>query len=543
MSFDAEVGGSDGSSLSRRDLLKTAAAIGVALGAAGPATALAAKKKPAPPPPKPKRGGRLRVAQIGAGASEGLQPGVNSNTVSACRMFQMYDSLFRPDQQGNMQLAVAQSVEPNADGSLWTIKLKKGVTWWDGKTLTSDDVIDSLQFSARPGSSAAGIAKVYFDVANLKKIDDATFQLPCLKPVGDIMGLMRHPHGWAITRADHRSDWTNPMGTGPFTLESFNPGVSSLMKRNPNYWDKGKPYVDEIEIDSVSDDSARLNALLSGQVDVAEAIPRSQVPGLIQGKLNVGIVKGKSVNLAISLGKIASYITMAVDTAPFTDPRVRQAMRLIADRPGLVNQALAGIGRVGNDLLDWGMQYYASDLPQRKQDIEQAKSLLAQAGQSNLTLTMRTSAQAEPAFIESALAYAQQAKLAGVTINLNNVPSDQFFNSDYTQNYFSQDYVGAIPLIELYNKWYTSSGAFNVTHYRDPTYDALVAQATGAVDPKKAKQHWHDAQLIQYNQGGSLVWGFLNAIDGVAKNVQGYLAGDSYPVGNYLVGRESWFLT
>src|SRR5690348_4199628 len=169
------------------------------------------------------------------------------------------------------------------------------------------------------------------------------------------------------------------IGTGPYKVQSFTPGQQSVHVRNPNYWRSGQPYFDKVVVIDFPEDTARVNALLGGQVDAITDVPPAQV----------AVVNGHSGTKVLESPSAAwTPICMRVDVAPFTDVRVRQAMRLIANRPQMVAQALSGHGHIGNDLYAIFDEAFDDSLPQRHQDINQAKSLLKAAGQGSLNIDL-----------------------------------------------------------------------------------------------------------------------------------------------------------
>ena len=209
---------------------------------------------------------------------------------------------------------------------------------------------------------------------------------------------------------DGATNFKQPVGTGPFKFDSFVPGQNSLFLRNADYWKHPYPYVDKLTFVSIPDGTTRLNSVVAGQIDACEVLTFAQAREQ---------ETSKQIAVLQSPPGIMTPITMAVDLPPFDDVRVRQAFRLIVDRPQLVNVAQSGFGSIGNDLFGKGQEFYPADLPQREADIEQAKSLLKQAGAENLKVTLYSSTVVA-GMLESANAFAQQAKEAGVTINVNN---------------------------------------------------------------------------------------------------------------------------
>ena len=301
-------------------------------------------------------------------------------------------------------------------------------------------------------------------------------------------------------------------GTGPFVLSDFKAGAYSLMKANKNYWRGDGPYFDELYIDSTfTDDNARTNALLSGNIDIAPNLPYGQAKQ-----------PDASINLLSTPGTNYMPFNMRTDQAPFDDVRVRQAMRLLCDRQQMVDNVFQGFGSVGNDIPGQFCEFFASDLT-RERDVEQAKALLKSAGQENLQVTLQTS-NAVPGFPEAAALLQSQAKDAGVRIEVKKEDAARYFEPSelYTQMTFSQDSLFPAPSLQF--NWRVSllpNSSANGTHWDDPRTSRLVDEANATVDRAKAADLWHEAQVQQFDEGGMLVWGTSDFVDGYASNLAG----------------------
>jgi peptide/nickel transport system substrate-binding protein len=233
-------------------------------------------------------------------------------------------------------------------------------------------------------------------------------------------------------------------------------------------------------------------------------------------------------------------LLMAVDIPPFDDVRVRQAFRLIADRQALIDGALFGFGSLGNDLAGKGLPFFAEDLPVREQDLEQAQALLAEAGQENLTVTLHTS-DIVPGFVEAATLFAEQAKGAGVTVEVKKEPANAYFDTSllYTKLDFAQSFwtFSSIPL--WYEQALLSNAVWNETHWRDEAFDQMIRDAQGAPDEETATELWHQIQQTQYDEGGYIVWANQNLVDGAAQNVQGIVPSSFFNLGGWNY-RDVW---
>ena len=223
---------------------------------------------------------------------------------------------------------------------------------------------------------------------------------------------------------------------------------------------------------------------------------------------------------------------MATTLAPFTDVKVRQAIRLLANRPELIAQAQLGFGQVGNDLFGQGHPLYNDSLPQREQDIDQAKSLLKSAGMSDLNVTLYSSTVAA-GMLESATVFASEAKKAGVTVKVQNVPGSDYFGADYLKQNFAQSLWFAYDSVFSQMARSVAPGApFNETHWNNPKWTSIYNQALATVDDAKRSELADELQKILWDEGGYVWWGDFPLIDGLAPTLEGVVPNSGGPLGN-----------
>ena len=509
--------------LSRREVLLKGAAGGLAIAGLGELAlpnAFAASERV-----QLKRGGNFRIGIGGGSDKEAIDAQNSVLDPDAARLVAMFEGLTYYDQNYKLQMGLAEEFS-SKDAKVWTIRVRPGVEFHNGKTLTADDVVYSIKRMLDKSLALYATSQIAGSVvaSGIKKIDKNTVRLTLAAPnsvLPDAFGqyfMNIVPVGYKSLKMGGKQ-----IGTGPYTFKSFTPGQRSVHVRNPNYWRTGQPYFDQVTIIDIPDDSARVNALLGGQVDAIDAIPFAQVAS----------TQGKGFKILNSAGGGWVPITMAVDQAPFTDPRVRQAFRLIADRPTLVKVAFSGYGRVGNDIYSPLDPAYDTALPQRVQDIDKAKSLLAAAGQSNLTLDLPTTA-GRAGQVECATAFAQMASQAGVTINVKNLDGTTFYGSQYLKYPFATDYWGTRNYLNQVAAGSLPNSPYNETHWNNPTFNTLYAQALKTVDPKKRADLIHQMQKLEYDDGGYIVWGFYNLVDSYSKKVIGFQPSKgTLPLGGY----------
>jgi peptide/nickel transport system substrate-binding protein len=506
--------------LTRDELLKRAAAGGAAVLVGGSLAGAADAALRA----APKRGGTFRVGVAGGSSSDIIDGQDIVTNPDQARLVAGWETLVEFDKNFKLQMTgLAQEVAAHkGNAAVWDIRVRKGIEFHNGKTLTADDVIYSLRRLVNPKLKLfGGAALASLNPNNMKKLDKYTVRLflkhkdvTILDALGQyVAGIV--PVGYspnAIGKAKPN------VGTGPYELKSFTPGQQSVHTRNPNYWRAG-PYFDEVMIIDFPDDTARVNALLGGQVDAITNIPPAQVP-VVSGHSGTKVLESPTAQW--------TPICMRVDTAPFNDVRVRQAMRLIADRPQIVAQGLAGHGHIGNDLYAPFDELFDKALPQRHQDIDQAKSLLKAAGKSGLTVDLQTTNGALGQN-EGAQVFAQQAKAAGVTVNVKVLDSGAFYGSQYLKWPFSTDFWGTRNYLSQVAAGSLPTSPYNETHWPDTAdskFKALYAEALQTVDHTKRAELVHEMQKLEYDHGGYVIWGFSNFLDGYSTKVQGFIQGD-----------------
>jgi peptide/nickel transport system substrate-binding protein len=467
---------------------------------------------------KPVRGGTFTVGMITGGTAETLFPGNVGVNVDVLRTYQLFDRLFEmgPDIK-TLVPGLALSAESDPKASVWTLHLRSGVSWHDGKPFTADDVVYTIKSWAAKTSFAGAIVGGVIDYPKVRKTGPTTVEVPMVNPTAQFPSLLTSQFLGMTQDGSKLGDFaTKPVGTGPFKFVSFEPGKQSVFAANPDYFRSGTPYVAKLVVDSsFSDENARLNALLSGRTNVSPILPfvlaKSQ-----SGAGQIQVLKSPSGQ--------AYFITMNVRKAPFTDVRVRQAMKLLADRPAMIAGAFAGYGTVNNDLLGAGADYFDTSLT-RAHDPEQAKSLLKAAGASGLSVTLQTS-DVQPGYVESATLYAQQAKAGGVKVNVQQVSPSTYFTTagGFLTRAFAQDNAFAQPsLTAAYGEFLSAKAPYNDTQWAvgNAAAQKLISLAGAATDPTAAAAAWMAVQEQQFNQGGVIGWGNAYYIDATANNVKG----------------------
>jgi peptide/nickel transport system substrate-binding protein len=501
--------------LTRRQVLGGVTAGGLAIVAGGLLTACGGSSSPNPAAGTSagasSKGGTLRVGVAGGSAKDTIDAHLGGTTdPDVARGIQLFEPLAMRDPNFKLEMLLAESIEPKDNHpDEWIVTLREGVTFHDGKKLEVEDVIFSIKRIVdpkNPGTGASSLAGI--DLKGLKKLDQHRLLVPLKAPDA---GFPDQIGQYFNTIVPVGYDPKKPVGTGPFKYQSFTPGEQSVFVRNENYWQQGLPHLDQLIIIDFPDDTARVNALLGGQVDAISNLPPAQIKSIESG--------GTAKALVAETGGWQPLL-MRVDQKPFDDVRVRQAFKLIADREQMVQQALAGQGRVANDIYAPYDESYNSDLPQRHQDLDQAKSLLAKAGHSDLTVEL-TTAPFHSGVVEAAQIFAQQAKGAGVTVQVKKVNEATYWGPNYLKWTFSQDFWFTRTFLAQVAQGNLPTAPYNQTHWNDPRWQKMYAEARSQLDEAKRTDIIHRMQKLQWDEGGELIWSFANQIDAISTKVTG----------------------
>jgi len=366
---------------------------------------------------------------------------------------------------------------------VWTFNIRQGVKFHDGSPLTADDVVYTFQQLSDPknASNALSTFTGVLKPAGVVKVDASTVAFHLEAPNGNFPYIVSSDNYNAVIvpkGTDYAKYQKTFIGTGPFKLSSYSQNVSASFVANPDYWG-GAPHLDGTTFNFYASQPPQVLALQGGQVDVIVQFVVEGAQSLLSGSYT--IIKLKSAN--------HRELSMRNDMAPFTDPRVRQAIALSLDRPGMVSALLQGDGVVGNDN-PFSPKFPSTNtsVPQRVQNIAKAKQLLSAAGHPHGFSTTLTTEQYEE-IPQLAQVIAEAATKIGVNIKLKVETQTAYYGK---ATYGNSDWLDAIMSLVDYGDRgvpnvfleapLTSSGPWNAAHFKNKTYDGLVKQYVAAVD-------------------------------------------------------------
>jgi len=451
-------------------------------------------------------GGTFRQAhEIGAGANSSLDP------ISKGRVFQITEKvmsrLVRPEADGRPGPDLAESWSANSDATEWTLKLRSGVKFHDGTTFGSEDVVYTLNRILDPevGSPARSVISM---IETVEAVDATTVKLTLNTPFADLpLQLM----DYRIRMIPENSGDTIGMtgiGTGPFKVEKFDPEGVSVLVANPDYYE-GVPGVDRMEIIGISDDQARLQALLSGQIDMERGITAQQKVMLSQSD--------KFAIQEVPTGNWRGFV-FRNDVKPYDDVRVRKAVRMVADRQAFIDLVLGGAGVAVCDVPVEPNDQYRADLA-CDQDIEGAKKLLADAGYPDGLDVDIYVATLEPTWPTMAEVYQQQAAAAGIRVHIKQVPTDGYWKEVWMKKDVVATRWNERPADQALHEVYLSTAKWNESFYKDSEFDDLLAAARRELDFEKRKALYVKAQERLSETTGTFIPYTVTKFIGVTKRV------------------------
>ncbi|MGW6458432.1 ABC transporter substrate-binding protein [Streptomyces sp. NPDC055078] len=456
----------------------------------------------------PRRGGTLRVGATSGGSADTLDAQSPLTTMDFLRAGALFEQLVQMNaESGAPEMVLAESIEANAKATEWTIRVKPGITFHNGKALTAADVLHSLR-RIEKNKSPGLITMGPLDLAAARVMDQRTLRIPFDAPYAIFPEGLAGVFATRIVPQDY--DPKKPVGTGPYRFGSFTAGQESRFPRFDNYWKNGQPYLDELVIINFADETAQVNALQSGQVDIVNQLSSTSVK----------LVESAGGRVVVSKTRGFVPFTMRVDQAPFKDVRVRQALRLLVDRKEYNEQVFGGLGAIGNDTFGAIDAAYEGAVPQREQDLAQARSLLRAAGQTDLQVELFASAIG-PGALAGASVFAAQAEKAGVRVRIRTQDPTQFFSQSYSKVPFALSFWNVGSYLTMAQQGMAKDAPFNEIHQTDALWQRTYNRALATADPAVRGELVQELLKFDHEQGGYIIPVHFPGIEGMASRVGG----------------------
>lgn len=467
----------------------------------------------------PKRGGKLVVAGYASSTKDTLDPAHASNSTDYSRLFMFYNGLTVFDEHLNPLPDLAETVE-SKDATNWVIKLRKGITFHDGSPFTSADVVFSLARHKDPATSSV-VRPIATQMQTVKATGPLEVQITLDAPNPELPTLLAI-YQMVIVK-DGTRDFSKGIGTGPFVVKEFNPGVRSVAVRNPHYFHNGKPYVDEVTFFGITDDAARVNALLSGDIDIASGITPLATR-------QIKAAKGFAV-LDTAAGNYTDLI-MHTDAPQTGNPDFIMAMKYLQDREKIRDSIFLGYATIGNDQpIAPANPYFDASLPQRKLDLDRAKFHLKKAGMLNTKLQLVSSVAATGS-PDMAVILQNTARSIGFDIEIQRVPADGFWSNYWLKAPFTYGNINPRPTANiLLTLFFQSTAPWNESRWKNPTFDKLLVASRAETDAAKRKEMYAEMQKLISDEAGIGIPVFISNLDAYSTRVKGM---HPVPTGNMM---------
>ena len=451
-----------------------------------------------------------------SGEKQSMDPADMQSGDDAYHIFAVYNRLLDVDDDGKLIPELATEWSVSEDGKTWTFKLRDGVTFHSGKPFTAADVAYTFKRFWDPAlASGAPAVLTFMDADGVKAVDDRTVTFTTKEPVAELPLLITNKFTNIVPEgATHEALRLHEDGTGPFVQDQFTPNAPvRLFKKNPDYWDAGKPKADCLQVTVAQEAVAAVGAIKSGQVDLVLNVDPSVI-GALKDDPGVKLLETAASN--------SMTVSMFIDTAPFDKVEVREAMKLVVDRQAMIDTVLLGYGEPGadNPVPLSNPASYLKEAP--KQDIAKAKQLLAEAGhQDGLAFDLYT-AEGVPGMVRMAQVYAEMAKPAGFDINVVVTPAESFWDDVWLKRPIVTSAWSMRPPGEGLAVAYTKEAKWPETHWNRPDYDALLLKASTTVDEAARLDLYEQAGRMLAEEGGVILPMFVHQVLALREGCSGY---------------------
>jgi len=399
--------------------------------------------------------------------------------------------------------------------------------------LTPEDVIATFAYLNNEASGytdgkiiLGSLSEIKADGDNIVLVQkEANTDLPTLLAA---YGMTIWPAG------DGDIDWENPIGTGPYQLESFEPGRMIRLKHHSNHYRDDEGFFDEVKLINVADPTARVTGLRSGQFDIITR-PDPKTATLL-GKVD-------GISLVEGLGNQHYTMPMRTNMDPFTDVNIRLAIKYAIDREEFLRKILRGFGYLGNDHpIGRGQRFFNRDLPQRKLDPEKAQFYLKKAGRSSLNVELSAADAAFSGAVDAAMLSAESAKKAGINITIKRVPNDGYWSDVWMKAPWCFSYYqGRVTEDWMLTSAFVSTSKWNESYWKNERFDRILAEARSEQDEDKRRSMYYELQELVHNDGGVVIPVFASFLHAASDRLgHGKVSGISY-MDYFHLARKWWF--
>ena len=504
--------------ISWREFVGRAGASGVSVVMAGSMLATAARAG------GPVKGGLMRAGVQGGQSTDSLDPALAASDVPFMINSTWGENLVEVGLNGTVNMRLAEEVSSNADATQWMFKIRKGVEYHNGATVTSDDVVATLKRHTDDASKsgAQGIVKGIKDMK--AEGDMVTLTLDAAN--ADLPFLMADYH-LVIQPGGGMDNPAAGIGAGAYKVVGNEPGVRAAFEKHANYWDSERGHADQVEVLSINDNTARTAAIQAGQIHMMSRVD-PKIVEMLKGNTDVVIER--------AAGPGHYVFIMECTKAPFDNTDLRMALKLAINRQEMVDKILGGMGSRGNDFpINASYPLFDDTIPQREYDAAAAAASYKKSGHDGSPIVLQVAPGAFPGAVEAAQLFQASANAAGIPLQVKLEPDDGYWSNVWNVAPFCASYWGGRPVQDqMYTTAYLSTADWNDTKFIDLHFDQVLIAARGELDQAKRKAMYSELANIVRDTGGLICPMFNDWVEGRRAEVGGWIPN---PAGTLMDGR------
>ena len=444
-----------------------------------------------------KKGGVMRMGKAHGQTVDSLDPATHENGFTIAMTHGYNNYLTEVAGDGSLVGQLAESWEASADAATWTFQLRKGVTYHNGREVTAEDVVASINHHRGEDSKSAA-KPIVAPITDITADGKHTVVFALNAGNADFPFIVSDYHLPVLPSEGGKADWESGIGAGAYRIKSFEPGVRIDLERYADYWDSGRGNFDEIQMITIVDPAARTNAVITGEVDAIDRVDLK----------TVHLLKRRPGLTVHSIAGTQHYtFPMRTNVEPFSDNNVRLALKHAIDREEMVEKILQGFGVVGNDHpIGPGQRFFAKDLEQRVYDPDKAKHYLKQAGMDSLSVDLSVADAAFAGAVDAGSLFAETAKAAGIDLNIVREPNDGYWSNVWNKKPFCACYWGGRPTADwMFATAYEAGVPWNDAAWEHEKFNMMLLEARAELDGAKRREMYAEMQQIVRDEGGTII--------------------------------------
>lgn len=479
----------------------------------------------------PKKGGVLRIGMHGGSTIDSLDPRTFNDTFLQFLGNTIYNQLAEIDVDGNAIPELAESWEMSEDASTWHFKLRKGVEFFNGKSLDAQDVIYSINLH-RGEATKSGAKTIIGNIKNIKVDGKYSIIFELHSGHADFPYTLTDYHLGIVP--DGTTNFDDANGTGGYKIDVFEPGVRCFAKRNPNYWKAGRAHFDAINILAISDPQSRTVALKSGKVDYISRVDK-KTANLLGKAPSIQIVEAK-------YGTVYKLV-MQSDVAPYDNNDVRLALKYAVDRQDLLKRILSGYGNLGNDQpIPPTVPFFNTELPQRKYDPDKARYHLKKAGAEGFVFKINAADAGFPGGVDACILYKEHAAKAGINIEVVRVPNDGYWSNTWMKVPFCLSYEMVRPIADMaFSMSFAEDAAWNESNFKHKHFNSLLKSSRSELDTAKRQNMYSEMQRIVRDESGTIIPMFSSNLEAASTKLRCDKYSSAWELDGLKLAERWWF--